>query len=353
MSELSNDFCLTTQRTLPRPNAFLSAYPITPAASNFVRQVRLSAADIIHGRDKRLLVIVGPCSIHEENSALEYADLLARVARDFADELFIVMRVYFEKPRTLLGWKGLINDPWLDESFDINYGLQLARKILLHLAGTGLPAATEFLDNIIPHYLSDLISWTAIGARTTQSPLHRELASGLAMPVGFKNSTDGNMQVAIDAVNAARHSQCFLSLSGSGETTIARTVGNANGHIVLRGSQVAANYTRDSVSQAENALAHAGLPGRLMIDCSHGNSTRDFTQQARVITAVAEQLQQHKSPILGVMLESNLVAGKQSVNANRPLVYGQSITDACISWEQTVPLLEQLARAVKMQNKIN
>ena len=347
MSELSNDFCLATQRPLPGPDAFLSAFPASPTASNFVRQTRLAAADIIHGRDQRLLVVVGPCSIHEENSALEYADLLTRIARDFADELLIVMRVYFEKPRTLLGWKGLINDPWLDESYDINYGLQLARKILLHLAGTGMPAATEFLDNIIPHYLSDLISWTAIGARTTQSPLHRELASGLAMPVGFKNSTDGNMQVAIDAVNAARHGQCFLSLSGNGETSIARTTGNANGHIVLRGSQIATNYTRDSVTQAVSALTKTGLPGRLMIDCSHGNSTRDFTQQARVITAVAEQLQQDKSPILGVMLESNLVAGKQSVNPNRPLVYGQSITDACISWEQTVPLLEELARAVK------
>ncbi|MES2218522.1 MAG: 3-deoxy-7-phosphoheptulonate synthase [Pseudomonadota bacterium] len=346
MSELLNDFCIA-QPPLIKPRELLQAMPCSVGSTSFIKAARAATTNIIQGRDQRLLVIVGPCSIHDENITLEYAELLSNAALQFADELLIVMRVYFEKPRTLLGWKGLISDPWLDESFDINHGLQLARKILLQLAKRGVPAATEFLDNIIPQYLQDLITWSAIGARTAESQLHRELASGLAMPVGFKNTTAGNVQVAVDAVNAARHSHCFLGISTTGEVAVTRTPGNNAGHIVLRGSHDAVNYTNVDIKKAVNALADAGLTQRLMVDCSHGNSMRDFQQQPKVISALVEQLQEGATSILGVMLESNLVAGKQQVNANKPLVYGQSITDACLSWRETLPLLEQLALGVK------
>jgi 3-deoxy-7-phosphoheptulonate synthase len=348
MSELSN-FTTAVESTLIKPNVLIQAQPCSAATASFVNASRAAASNIIHGQDKRLLVIVGPCSIHDENSALEYAELLADASRLFCNELKLVMRVYFEKPRTLLGWKGLISDPWLDESFDINHGLQLARKILLQLTGLGVSAATEFLDNIIPHYLQDLITWCAIGARTTESQSHRELASGLAMPVGFKNTTNGNVQVAVDAVIAARHEHCFLGISPRGEVTILESAGNNACHIILRGSQDAVNYSSINVNHAVRALADAGLTQRLMIDCSHGNSLKDFTQQPMVINVVAEQITQGSPHIMGVMLESNLVAGKQSINAKRPLVYGQSITDACLSWQDTLPLLEKLANAVNQR----
>jgi 3-deoxy-7-phosphoheptulonate synthase len=346
MPEILNDLCVATERPLIKPSVLIQAQPAFEH-SQFIHAARATVTNIIQGRDPRLLVVVGPCSIHDETSALEYAGLLAKAAQQFADELVLVMRVYFEKPRTVLGWKGLISDPWLDGTFDINHGLQLARKILLQLAKYAMPAATEFLDNIIPQYLQDLISWCAIGARTTESQLHRELASGLAMPVGFKNTTDGNVQVAVDAVNAARHPHCFLGVSKVGEAAIMRTPGNHACHIVLRGSHDAVNYEQANIKQAVQALADVGLTRRVMVDCSHGNSMKDYNQQPKVVDAIVEQLALGSSNILGVMLESNLVAGRQQIDANKPMRYGQSITDACLSWAETLPLLEKLAGVVK------
>jgi 3-deoxy-7-phosphoheptulonate synthase len=346
MSHLPCDFAATVESPLIKPDALIQALPRTVTTNRFIHAARVATRNIVQGQDKRLLVVVGPCSIHDENSTLEYAALLAQAAHCYRHELFLVMRAYFEKPRTLLGWKGLISDPWLDGSFDINHGLHAARKILLQLANLGVPAATEFLDNIIPHYLQDLISWSAIGARTSASQLHRELASGLAMPVGFKNSTDGNVQVAVDAVHTARYQHSFLGISPAGDAAILHSAGNNACHIVLRGSQQAANYFSGDVSCAVRALAKAGLVQRVMIDCSHGNSMKDFTRQPLVIDVVAEQIRQGSLHILGVMLESHLRSGRQNINADKPLIYGQSVTDACLSWQQTVPLLEKLATAV-------
>jgi 3-deoxy-7-phosphoheptulonate synthase len=346
MSHLPDDFAATVESPLIKPHALIQTLPRTVAITDFILAARDVTRNIVQGQDKRLLVVVGPCSIHDENSTLEYASLLAQAAHVYRHELFIVMRAYFEKPRTSLGWKGLISDPWLDGSFAINHGLHLARKILLQLAALEVPAATEFLDNIIPRYLQDLISWSAIGARTSASQLHRELASGLTMPVGFKNSTDGNVQVAVDAVQTARHQHRFLGISPAGDAAILQTAGNDDCHIVLRGSQQTVNYSSQDVNRAVNALAKAGLSQRLMIDCSHGNSMKDFMQQPLVIDAVAEQISQGSSHILGVMLESHLQSGRQNIDADKPLVYGQSVTDACLSWQETLPLLEKLAKAV-------
>jgi 3-deoxy-7-phosphoheptulonate synthase len=345
MPDITNDFRVASERLLFKPDALISALPLAPELASIIQTARAITADIIHGRDDRLLVVVGPCSIHDENAALEYAELLKAAATRFADELFIVMRLYFEKPRTLLGWKGLISDPWLDNSYDINHGLQLARKILLQTTRIGMSAATEFLDNITPRYLSDLITWNAVGARTSESQLHRELTSGLVMPAGFKNSTDGNIQIAVDGVNAARSAHCFLGIADNGEPAIVRTQGNENCHIILRGSNTGVNYTASDVNNAVALLENAELPKRVMIDCSHGNSMKDFRRQHVVVADIVEQLRQGSPTILGVMLESNLVAGKQAFDSGQPLVYGQSITDACISWEETLPLLEQLALA--------
>jgi len=349
MSEFIEDIS-TCFRTLITPAKLFKLLPLPPKIGKQVISARLAASQIMQGQDKRLLVIVGPCSIHDYAAALEYAHLLKKAAAFYADELLIVMRVYFEKPRTNLGWKGLIRDPYLNGSFDINHGLSLARKLLLDLGNLALPAATEFLDTITPQYLSDLISWSAIGARTSESQTHREFASGLAMPVGFKNTTDGNVQIAIDAVQAARHPHHYLSIAATGVTAIVVTPGNPNCHIVLRGAKHATNYSVTHIRDAVNALKKANLPAHLMVDCNHGNSSKNYLQQNYVVDSLAEQMASGANAICGVMIESNLVAGKQQLEGKN-LVYGQSITDGCISWDDTLIALEKLAYA-RLGNKL-
>jgi 3-deoxy-7-phosphoheptulonate synthase len=337
---------IQAHQPLMSPDRLLTMFPLTLDAYNTVRETRESIRHIIGGTDKRLLVIVGPCSIHDTQAALDYASLLIEAANRFQNELVIVMRVYFEKPRTTVGWKGLISDPFLDGDLDVNHGLSLARKLLLELNNKGLPAATEFLDPLIPQYLSDLISWCAIGARTSESQLHRELASALTMPVGFKNSTDGNIQVAIDAVQVAAQTHSFLSINRQGIPTIMRTLGNHTSHIILRGSNRRPNFSEKHVRSALATLQSAKLTPRLMIDCSHGNSRKDYRLQSKVVHAVINQLKSGLTGICGIMLESNLVEGKQSLSAKKSLIYGQSITDGCIGWEETVSLLEVIASSI-------
>jgi 3-deoxy-7-phosphoheptulonate synthase len=350
MQQAINDLRIRNQQALIKPNTLINDLPVTQNAADTIKQARLSASKIMLGLENRLLVIVGPCSIHDPLAAIEYAHLLQQAATHFADELCLFMRVYFEKPRTVVGWKGLISDPLLDGSFQINHGLMLARQLLLELNNLGLPAATEFLDTIIPQYISDLISWSAIGARTSESQIHRELASGLSMPVGFKNNTDGNVKIAIDAVNAARRPHHFLGISCDGTPSIISTTGNESCHIILRGSTTAPNYQATHIQNAANTLHHANLIPHLMIDCSHGNSSKNPQQQQIVVDDITQQIKNGDKIICGVMLESNLVAGKQTLDSETPLVYGQSITDACISWEETFPLLEKLAQAVRIRN---
>lgn len=332
------------EELLIAPKTLLQELPLTARALTTVSATRLAITEILQGIEQRLLVIVGPCSIHDPDAALEYGHLLQKAAQFYSDDLCLVMRVYCEKPRTTVGWRGLISDPFLNGHFDVNHGLSLARKLLLQLNAYGVPAATEFLDTIIPHYLSDLIAWTAIGARTSASQLHRELASGLAMPVGFKNSPDGNIQVAIDAVQVAAEPHHLLSFNADGKPIITRTPGNAAGHVVLRGSHLGPNHDANNVQHVTSLLKAAQLLPRIIIDCSHGNSRKNFSLQSQVAHDVMEQMRQGSSAVAGIMLESNLVAGKQDVCVGQPLTYGQSITDGCISWQETLPLLEKLAR---------
>ena len=319
--------------------------------ANLVSNTRQSAEKIIYGRDDRLIVVVGPCSIHDPKAALEYATRLKPLINHFQDELLLIMRVYFEKPRTTVGWKGLINDPKLDGSFEIHLGLRTARKLLLEINELGVSTGTEFLDTIIPQFIADLISWGAIGARTTESQVHRELASGLSLPIGFKNGTTGDVQIAIDAVKAARHSHHFLSVTKQGIGAIVNTAGNDACHVILRGSNRGTNYDAESIAAAVKLLQEAELPGHLMVDCSHGNSGKDHARQTFVVKSLSEQISSGSKFICGVMLESNLVAGKQPLHHGENLVYGQSVTDACISWEETKPLLKELAEAVKQRRK--
>ncbi len=330
------------------PPVFLEEeLPVTEAASATVFHARREIVDILDQRDHRLLVIAGPCSIHDPDAAREYARRLKDAAGEFADDLRIVMRVYFEKPRTTLGWKGLINDPFLDESYRINDGLRLARRLLLDLAEMGVPAGTEFLDMISPQYVAELVSWGAIGARTTESQGHRQLASGLSCPVGFKNGTSGNVQIAIEAILSANHPHTFLGHSKYGQSAILFTAGNADCHIILRGGRQTVNYDANSVEETCRLLGKAKLPARVMIDCSHANSGKDHTRQPAVCRDVAGQIAGGDRRIIGVMLESNLVAGAQKHVPGQKLVYGQSITDACIGWEETHALLAELAQAVR------
>jgi len=320
--------------------------PISVAAQKATVEAREAICQILSGEDDRLLVVVGPCSIHDVGAAREYARRLVRAREPLADALLIVMRVYFEKPRTTVGWKGLINDPDLDETFRINKGLRLARHLLLDLNEMGMPAATEYLDLITPQYINDLISWGAIGARTTESQVHRELASGLSCPVGFKNGTDGNVRIAIDAIRSASQPHRFLSYTKIGQSAIFTTRGNDDTHVILRGGK-RPNYDADSVNQAAHELLKAGLPQRLMIDFSHANSRKDPLRQAEVAEDVARQVAGGERRIVGAMVESHLVGGRQDVLAGEPLVYGQSITDACLAWDETVPLLHTLADAAR------
>lgn len=319
---------------------------MTAAASQTVASHREIATDIIFGRDDRLLVVIGPCSIHDIASAHEYADLLAGVVEKYKGELELVMRVYFEKPRTTVGWKGLINDPDIDNSFNINKGLRLARKLLLDLAGRGIPAGTEFLDTITPQYVADLTVWGAIGARTTESQIHRELASGLSVPVGFKNGTGGSVRIAVDAIRAARHPHHFLSVTKLGTSAVVETAGNEACHLILRGSTRGTNYDAQSVQEASQELAAADAPKRVMIDCSHGNSNKDHNRQLDVAQDVAKQLASGSDLIMGVMVESHIKGGRQEY-AGEDTVYGQSITDACVSWEQTLTILDVLQEGVR------
>ena len=321
--------------------------PVSEAASATIFEARREIKDILNGRDDRLLVLAGPCSIHDVKAAREYAGRLKEAIRALNSDLRLVMRVYFEKPRTTVGWKGLINDPHLDQSYKINDGLRLARHLLLDLAEMGVPAGTEFLDMISPQYIAGLVSWGAIGARTTESQVHRQLVSGISCPVGFKNATSGDVQVAIDAVLSAAHAHVFMGLTKQGQSAILATTGNPDCHIILRGGRKSVNYTAECVAGTAVQMEKAGLAPRIMIDCSHANSGKDYQRQPAVCRDVAAQVAGGDGRIVGVMLESNLVAGAQKLAAGQPLVYGQSITDACIDWTETRGLLEELAAAVR------
>jgi 3-deoxy-7-phosphoheptulonate synthase len=330
------------------PPVFLEEQlPASERATATVFNARAEISDILAGNDRRLLVVTGPCSIHDPKAAREYAGLLKGAIDEFSRELCIVMRVYFEKPRTTVGWKGLINDPYLDQSFKINDGLRLARHLLVDRAEMGVPAGTEFLDMISPQYFAGLVSWGAIGARTTESQVHRELASGLSCPMGFKNGTSGNVQIAIEAILSAAQPHTFLGHTKHGQSAIFVTSGNPDCHIILRGGRNEVNYTHESVERVGNQLEAAGLPARVMIDCSHANSGKDYTRQPIVCRDVAIQIARGGSGIFGVMIESNLVAGAQKIVPGQPLVYGQSVTDGCIGWEDTRGLLKELAAAVR------
>jgi len=328
------------------PAHLLREFPTTPASEAVTFNARTDIHRVLHGADDRLLVVVGPCSIHDVRAAREYATRLVEVRRELEQDLIVVMRVYFEKPRTTIGWKGLINDPNLDGSFQINKGLRIARKLLWEVNELGLPCGTEYLDMISPQYYADLISWGAIGARTTESQVHRELASGLSCPVGFKNGTDGNVRIAVDAIKAAQSPHHFLSVTKGGHSAIVSTNGNEDCHIILRGGSEP-NYDAQSVDAACLALGAAGLAQRLMIDLSHGNSSKDYRNQAKVGADVARQIAAGDERIFGVMIESHLQSGRQDLVPERELQYGQSITDACMGWEETVPLLQRLAEAVR------
>lgn len=351
MFESTDDLRIDQLKPLIPPAILMEELPISEAASHTVAAGRRTLDAILAGEDDRLVVVVGPCSIHDPEAALEYAERLKEKAAALSDELFVVMRVYFEKPRTTVGWKGLINDPHLDDSFDINSGLRAARGLLVQLGDMGLPAASEFLDTITPQFIADLIAWGAIGARTTESQVHRELASGLSMPVGFKNGTAGNVQIALDAIGAARHPHHFLSVTKQGIAAIVGTSGNASCHLILRGGSDGTNYDHASVGAAAARLKEADLPHRVMIDCSHGNSAKDHKRQPAVASAVAAQVAEGAQDVFGVMLESHLIEGSQKQQAGSELVYGQSITDACIGWEDTVEVLEELAAAVRTQRE--
>jgi 3-deoxy-7-phosphoheptulonate synthase len=346
MLRRTDDLRITDVRPLIPPAILVEEIPVTESASNVVANARGAIAAVIEGRDPRLVVVAGPCSIHDAKAALEYAGRLHRLAVRYAGQLILVMRTYFEKPRTTVGWKGFINDPDLDESFHINKGLRLARQLLLDVNEMGLPTGSEFLDTQIPQHIADLTSWVAIGARTTESQVHRELASGLSMPVGFKNGTDGNTKTAVDAVLSARTPHWFPSVTKQGVSAIFQTSGNDTCHVILRGgSQTGPNYDAANIAQLCTSLAAQGLRQSVMVDCSHGNSEKNHRRQSTVATNLCEQIAGGSWPIFGVMLESHLVEGRQDYVPGTPAVYGQSITDACLSLEQTEPLLEALATA--------
>ncbi|HLH07018.1 MAG TPA: 3-deoxy-7-phosphoheptulonate synthase [Terriglobales bacterium] len=330
------------------PPAFLDEeLPASENALATIYNARAEVKEILNGESPRLLVVVGPCSIHDTKAALEYAELLKGAMQELSNELRIVMRVYFEKPRTTVGWKGLINDPYLDGSYRINDGLRVARRLLLDLNEMGVPAGTEFLDMIIPQYMAGLVSWGAIGARTTESQVHRELVSGISCPVGFKNGTSGNVQIAIDAVHSAAHPHTFLGHTKYGQSAIFFTKGNPDCHVILRGGRTSTNYDAASIAQACALMEKAGLAQRVMVDCSHANSNKDHTRQAAVCSDLAGQIAGGEKRIIGVMIESNLMGGAQKLQKGKPLTYGQSITDACIGWDDTLPLLRELAAAVR------
>lgn len=347
MFQPTDDLRIKWTKVLLPPVFLEEELPTTEAAAGAVHQFRREINGILEGNDRRLIVVVGPCSIHDPKAALEYARLLKTASEELGRELRLVMRVYFEKPRTTVGWKGLINDPTLDESYKINDGLRVARRLLLDLAEMGVPAGTEFLDMITPQYLAGLVSWGAIGARTTESQVHRQLVSGLSCPVGFKNGTSGNVQIAIEALQSAANPHCFLGHTKHGQSAIFATSGNPNCHVILRGGRGTVNYSAESVAEVSDLLEKASLPKRMMIDCSHANSGKDHTRQPVVFRNIAGQIAKGERRIIGLMVESNLVAGAQKITPDKPLVYGQSVTDACIGWDETLTLLRELAQAVR------
>ena len=354
-SPKTDDLRIMDVEEVHSPATLFKGYPITDNASKTVYDARQASHKILHGEDDRLIVIVGPCSIHDSKAALEYAGKLAVLREELGEQLHIVMRVYFEKPRTSIGWKGLINDPDLSGQFNINEGLRVARDLLLQLAEQGMPTATEYLDLISPQYIADLISWGAIGARTTESQAHRELASGISCPIGFKNGTYGNLDIAINAIKSATHSHHFLSVTKEGHSAIFTTTGNDDCHIILRGGR-RPNYDEVSVKEAIDQLNNAGLPATLMVDFSHANSNKDFRNQPKVATNIAGQIARGVTEISGVMIESHLVEGNQNGEGGvdkSSLVYGQSITDACIGWSDTEKVLRELAAAVDSRRKVS
>jgi 3-deoxy-7-phosphoheptulonate synthase len=344
----THDLHVVETRPLVSPALLHHEFPISNDAATLVAEARDRIRHILYNEDRRLLVIVGPCSVHDIDAAYEYGQKLVNLRHELSGQLEIIMRVYFEKPRTNVGWKGLINDPHLDGSYDINTGLRLARKLLLDLAHLGLPAATELLDPVTPQYIADLIAWTAIGARTTESQTHREMASGLSMPIGFKNSTDGSLQAAMNAMVAASRPHHFLGINHSGLASIVTTTGNPDGHLVLRGGKDGPNFSAEHVARAAEEMAKLKLNSRMMIDCSHANANKDHSRQVNVLEDVAAQVRSGSRHILGVMIESHIKAGNQSIPENlRQLTYGQSITDACVDFDTTAAMLRQLASAVE------
>ncbi len=346
----TDDLRITGLNPLISPAVLAYYLPLTEQASELVANTRNQADAILRGEDDRLLVVVGPCSIHDPEAAIEYGAKLKELAKRLEDDLLIIMRVYFEKPRTTVGWKGLINDPHLDDSFDINHGLRIARGLLLDLANMGVPAGTEFLDTISPQYIADMITWGAIGARTTESQIHRELASGLSMPVGFKNGTSGSIQIALDAIQSSSRPHHFLSVTKQGVSAIVSTAGNESCHLILRGGKNGPNYDGESVSAAATMLREQGLVESLMVDCSHGNSMKDFRNQPMVAGDVGRQIADGCKVITSVMIESNLVEGNQKLAGTlADLTRGQSVTDACIGWDDTVSTLDALAEAVRQR----
>ncbi|MBB6095359.1 3-deoxy-7-phosphoheptulonate synthase [Povalibacter uvarum] len=352
MNVRTDDLRIRDIRELTTPEELMREFACTEEASAAVSAGRTGMQRILHGQDDRLAVVIGPCSIHDTTAALDYARLLREQRERFADTLEIIMRVYFEKPRTTVGWKGLINDPDLDGSFNINKGLRLARGVLLDINQLGLPAGCEFLDMITPQYIGDLVAWGAIGARTTESQVHRELASGVSCPVGFKNGTDGNVKIAIDAVQAASHPHHFLAVTKLGRSAIASTSGNADCHVILRGGKTP-NYDAASVESVSAQLQAAGLDQRIMIDVSHGNSSKRPENQPLVAADIASQIAGGERRIAGVMIESHLKAGRQDLVPGKALAYGQSVTDGCIDWAASVEVLETLANAVAQRRRLD
>ncbi|MDO8651797.1 MAG: 3-deoxy-7-phosphoheptulonate synthase AroG [Undibacterium sp.] len=344
----TDDLRIKEMKELIPPSHLIREFGCSDKVSETVASARTALHRILHAQDDRIMVVIGPCSIHDTKAAMEYAQKLVKERERFSGELEIVMRVYFEKPRTTVGWKGLINDPYMDNSFRINDGLRIARELLLNINELGLPAGTEYLDVISPQYIADLISWGAIGARTTESQVHRELASGLSCPVGFKNGTDGNVKIAVDAIKAASQPHHFLSVTKGGHSAIVSTNGNEDCHIILRGGKTP-NYDAASVDAACIDIASNGLASRLMIDASHANSSKNPANQIPVCADIAAQIAAGDTRIVGVMIESNLLAGRQDLVAGKELVYGLSITDGCIAWDESVKVLEGLADAVKQR----
>ncbi len=346
MTTSTDDVRVKEIKELATPTHVIREFPINETVTNTVLESRQAIHRILHGADDRLVVVIGPCSIHDTKAALEYAHKLKEQRQRYKADLEIVMRVYFEKPRTTVGWKGLINDPDLDGSFQINKGLRMARQVLLNINELGLPAGTEFLDMITPQYIADLVSWGAIGARTTESQIHRELASGLSCPVGFKNGTDGNVKIAVDAIKAAQHPHHFLSVTKAGHSAIVSTTGNEDCHVILRGGK-APNYDAASIEAAAKDVGAAGLAAKIMIDASHGNSSKQPKNQVPVCADIAQQMAAGDTRIFGVMIESHLLEGRQDLVPGKPLTYGQSITDGCVCWDDSLAILDTLAQGVR------